>query len=203
MEQNNQSYYSETNLQPVGHSIEIFDNLLPKTTEDFLEKYIHNELRKELPPFPIHYIRNINTIEDPREDVGFAHEMQKYQDNQTTPNTLSLLSPLFALSFHKNFIPFNIYTSRVFLQTPKLTEKNINIHTDLPHPHWVCLYYVNDSSGDTTFYELDKKTEIGKASPKKGRIVLFDGTIPHIGGVSTKSTRTVINISFNKYNLNK
>ena len=183
--------------------IEVIDNLLPEATVDFLDKYIHNELSRELPAFPIHYVRNITTHTDPRDDPGFAHEIQRYNEDSHTPNTLPLLSPLYALGFHKNFIPFNVYTSRVFLQVPKPNTNNLSIHTDLTHPHWVCLYYVNDSDGDTIFYLNDKKTEIKRVSPKKGRIAFFDGTIPHTGGVPSNSTRTVLNINFNKYVLSK
>lgn len=54
-------------------------------------------------------------------------------------------------------------------------------HIDLPFPHIVLLYYVNDSTGPTIFYEKkdDKFVEIEKIEPKRGRLVCFDGDIFH------------------------
>jgi len=63
---------------------------------------------------------------------------------------------------------------------------------DLPFDHLVVLYYVNDSDGDTVFF--NKQNEIVKSvSPKKGRVVAFDGSIYHGGGIPKKGPRCAIN----------
>lgn len=85
-------------------------------------------------------------------------------------------------------------------------------HVDRPDLHYVCLYYVNDSDGDTVIYKkmsdgryenslqmdidptsLDVLTSI---SPKKGRCVLFDGRHYHASTRPTSNIRTVINFNF-------
>jgi hypothetical protein len=57
---------------------------------------------------------------------------------------------------------------------------DLNPHIDYPDPiAWVLVYYVNDSDGDTVFYDLDHKTEIFRCQYKKGRAVLFPANIHH------------------------
>ena len=85
---------------------------------------------------------------------------------------------------------------RVWIQIPNNGMPIHPPHTDLDFPHWVCLYYVNDSDGDTIFFKDDQKTKIKSVSPKKGRIVFFDGSIYHSSSVPTKHHRIVVNINF-------
>ena len=50
-------------------------------------------------------------------------------------------------------------------------------HTDDQEPHWVLIYYVNDSDGDTCLFEGDEVTK--RITPKRGRVLVFDGSIRH------------------------
>lgn len=69
---------------------------------------------------------------------------------------------------------------------------------------FVCIYYVNDSDGETVIFNETKSqsvpthfTEKESIKPKKGRMVIFDGRYYHSGGVpSTTSERCVINFNF-------
>ena len=60
-----------------------------------------------------------------------------------------------------------------------------------------CIYYVNDSDGDTLFFDSSNKLNvIERVSPKKGRFVLFDGNILHTGQHPIKNKkRMVVNIN--------
>ena len=74
------------------------------------------------------------------------------------------------------------------------TQSTSNMpHIDYPDPHIVMLYYVNDSSGPTTFY--NKKFKVKKeVMPKKGRIIMFDGSTYHSSTPPiTNDYRCVIN----------
>ena len=64
----------------------------------------------------------------------------------------------------------------------------------MDEPHLVCLYYINDSDGDTIFF--NKNNIIKEVSPKKGRIALFDGSIEHSAGIPKTSPRFILNINF-------
>lgn len=90
-----------------------------------------------------------------------------------------------------------------------------NIHVNMLIPHLVMLYYVNDCDGDTILY--DKTLEdipdgipypekyhnlniTHRISPKKGRILFFDGRIYHAPSTPTKSIRCIITMDlFGKF----
>ena len=83
-------------------------------------------------------------------------------------------------------------------------------HTDIPVDHFVMLYYVCDSDGDTIIYNekcnnLDDyddninvvKNKIfsiqKKVTPKQGRVVLFNGKLYHTAEQPNNNIRCVVN----------
>ncbi len=101
-----------------------------------------------------------------------------------------------------------IYNARSFMHFPlasELRKEYDNPHIDIGYEHLVCLYYVNDSDGDTFLFNKtkkdgpiskDSKLEILKrVSPKKGRAVLFDGSRYHSSSGPTKDIRCIINFN--------
>jgi hypothetical protein len=76
-------------------------------------------------------------------------------------------------------------------------------HIDQDRPHKVFLYYVNDSDGDTFFFNEkfpenpQTFTVESQASPKMGRAVFFDGYTYHASSSPTQSKmRCILNIDF-------
>ena len=62
----------------------------------------------------------------------------------------------------------NILFARIFLTVPYKTENDTPVlHVDLDFPHKSLIYYVNDSEGDTVFFEKDYETIIDSVKPKK------------------------------------
>jgi hypothetical protein len=102
-----------------------------------------------------------------------------------------------------------IFNARSFMHFPTpadIRKEYDNPHIDIGYPHLVCLYYVNDTDGDTYLFDKtkrdlsyvtkDTKLEIIKSvSPKKGRLVLFDGARYHSSSAPTKDIRCIINFN--------
>jgi hypothetical protein len=84
----------------------------------------------------------------------------------------------------------------------KVYEPNINAH-NTPHidtalEHWVVLYYVTDSDGDTFIFDNDLTIK-QRISPQQGQILIFDGLSLHAGMHPRFSDyRIVINFNFLK-----
>lgn len=67
-----------------------------------------------------------------------------------------------------------------------------NIH----HNHGVVILYLNDSDGDTCIYKDNSRDIETLITPKQGRVVVFDGTYVHSGGVPVNSNiRLVLNVN--------
>ncbi len=77
-----------------------------------------------------------------------------------------------------------------YFNTPHIDEPTLK--------HWVCIYYLNDSDGDTLLFEDEKATKvIHSVSPKKGRFLFFKGDVTHAGKHPIDSkVRIVINMDF-------
>ena len=83
-------------------------------------------------------------------------------------------------------------------------------HIDFPFPNTAAVFYVNESDGDTIFYNIKPEQsspvqyyqnleEYERVSPKVNRLVLFDGDSLHTGCSPTKhKNRILINSNFIK-----
>jgi len=71
-------------------------------------------------------------------------------------------------------------------------------HVDIEESNYIsCVYYVNNSSGDTIIFD-DQKNIVKSVSPKKGTGVLFDSNMLHSGSYPKKENepRFVMNFLF-------
>lgn len=136
---------------------------------------------------------------------GLLHPLKV--DGQIKSHLYNLVLPIVFNSVDKiGFKLHDIFQGRCFLQLPSNTGTN-NPHIDLGFPHLVCLYYVNDSDGDTVVYEQtsDKVDEINvknttftekqRVSPKKGRVLLFNGKYYHSSSSPAMTQRCIINFN--------
>ena len=102
-----------------------------------------------------------------------------------------------------NLSNLEIIIGRSFLQCPINTDGTVDTpHIDLDdnESFIVALYYVCDSDGDTIIYNERKEQPEGqytikqKVTPKKGRIVIFDGCLYHTAEQPVlKNTRCIVN----------
>ena len=174
--------------------IEIYEDIVPIGLQDRIEYFILESKRVNWT-----FDNNISGIKN-TSSPGFSSQLFSARDNPPTPpispNFFTLTQPLYSLCKFSNINLFDIFEARLFLQLPSPTPGPImsGLHTDLSFPHWVCIYYVNDSDGDTIFFD-DNKKEIKRVSPKRGRVVFFNGVIKHIGSNPTQ-LRSIINFNF-------
>ena len=182
----------------IKEPITYYDNIIPLKKQNFIRDLLLSDIKGL--NFPYYYTRNLTGVDDPNNpnpERGFGSLL--YSPNTNIKNDLlfSLLTPFYTLINQLDLLLYEISNCRTYLQIPSSnTSKTLPPHTDQSYPHLVFLYYANDSDGDTVFYEQDQKTEITRVSPKKGRAVIFDGSIPHSGSTPTKSERVTININF-------
>lgn len=180
----------------------IHDDLVPLGLQDKLHYTIFS--RYESYHLPLHYRSNITGNKESlgkSEEQGFGTQIygvdNSFIERRVTAHKHSglLLSPLYSITEKLNITIWEILNARVFMMLAK-GNKSITTypHVDLNFPHIVCLYYVNDTDGDTVFYEGDK--EINRVTPKKGRCVIFDGRIYHASSTPTLNDRAIINYNF-------
>jgi hypothetical protein len=137
---------------------------------------------------------------------GLVHPLKV--DGQVKSHLYNLTLPLIFNSIDTiGFKYHDIFQGRSFLQFPNPESLVNNPHIDLTFPHLVCLYYVNDSDGDTILYEqtsndfgeVDVKskefTVKKRVSPKRGRVLLFDGKYYHSSSSPTSNQRCIINFN--------
>lgn len=122
--------------------------------------------------------------------VSFEHVLKSSTKLTEHFGNFSKVPQLVCSELNINFI--DIIAARLFITVPhKTTLDYYAPHTDRPEEHLGLIYYVNDSDGDTIFFEGDK--ELQRVSPKKGRIVIFDGNTLHAGGFPTDNPRCIVN----------
>ena len=175
--------------------IQVFDDLIPIDLQNILEEECKQKMEW-------YYVNNIGSTDKKNYMPGLTHSFENI-----TPNFVPAvnspyfkyfsLNILYLLSNKMNFYIDRVLAGRFFMHLPGYeVNKKDHIHNDFQFPHWVCLYYVTDSEGDTILFDKDKKTEIKRISPKKGRIAFFDGSIPHCSSRPKDTTRIILNIDF-------
>lgn len=147
--------------------------------------------------------------EDTLDSFQFEHFIVSSKNGVLDPLLLSeVISPL-VNEYQKNYSNFpnltNVSRAKINILTQNnLSDNKYNIpHIDDDIEHFVMVYYVNDSDGDTYIfnetYDKTKKelTIYQRIKPKKGKFLVFDGKYFHSSSNPQKSTiRSVININF-------
>jgi hypothetical protein len=177
--------------------IEVYDNILPKKLEDKIESLILDV--NFLPLFPLYYQSN-NTYTTDHPLYSFTPGLfHTFKNGDTYSKYEDFLSQvLYNFCSKRNIIVNHFFKGKVFVDLPSPNPGlDLPPHIDIPgRNHWVLLYYINDSDGDTVLFKDDQTTEIKRVTPKKGRMVFFDGSIPHCGSRSATNTRSAVNFNF-------
>lgn len=222
-----------SNFPDLDKSVIVFDNLINENKADFIEKYILDRVTWQFNSYTTSIgkdkkFEDLNNINDqfqfvcPLLNNVDAPNAKKINFVNTQENeSLILLYPLLEVCFKQKIELYenSILRIKANLQTRKEDKKGNQFsipHIDcmLPSKNYTLIYYVNDSDGDTFFFneevnslsnmhdvsELDKLTVYRRVTPKKGRAVLFRSDILHAGSHPKKSEkRIIINYNFFPY----
>lgn len=195
--------------------IKVFNDLLPQSYVEELNSMICSR------EFPWYYNESIaNSYEDEyaifdkslvNTTPGLTHTILSDEGHKSF--AFDIVKPIILfLEKKENIILKNFLRIRLrrTLPYPGHADGLHNIpHCDFqnhPEPYRTLVYYVEDSDGDTVFFN---KVYTGKSTskemmhvimrnpPKKGNCVYFDGNIYHAGNNPMRhSTRTIINFDF-------
>lgn len=172
----------------------IIDDAIPSWQQDFVEllllgKSTDKKINTGMMPF---YCKYESTAEEGGNvPLSFTHVLKSNDSSSDYLNQLAFL-PKTACDY-QNIIMHQIIQARAFVVVPHKTDlDHYAPHTDIPEDHTVCIYYVNDADGDTVFFDDDLNI-IKRVSPKKGRLILFNGKIMHGGGIPKDGPRCIIN----------
>ena len=187
--------------------IEIIDDLLNIEEQNYIESVLRD------PYFTWYLSVEESTVEGNKDNtlnikncleyLQFVHVIDKYDKTNNTSfrnSEATIVEYLIDRIKNKKDISLkNIIRSKANLQTQHSNNQpgyHNTPHTDLEKKHKVLLYCVNENDGITYFFD-NKYNIIKKINSKKGRIVLFDGSIIHAGTHPINSKlRLMINIDF-------
>jgi len=189
--------------------IQVFDNLLSPEDEDIIlretlsQKYVGVDNISPLKE----RITDTNSLpvlyQEALPGDGIKGPLQKY---------LKLILSVTKINSNINFGQAQRWKINKLSPTEDKSIDKWGLHVDQYEPHYSIIYYINDSDGDTVFYndtlgdkfpnwmtllgkdkDLSYWSELKRVSPKKGRIVIFDGRIFHRSSYPTTQDRYILN----------
>tara|TARA_Y100001970_G_scaffold252813_1_gene326929 strand:+ start:389 stop:910 length:522 start_codon:yes stop_codon:yes gene_type:complete len=168
--------------------MKIIDNALPESTADFLEDMTTR--------FDFQWSYQVD-----REFASFAKPLYDYHTKKSIVDEANFIrfESIVNLLGEKSSIDKESYITRVRFGM-NIPMPNEELHQapiiDQRDKHTVVMYFVNDSTGDTYFFD-NKLEVIDSVTPKKNRLVVFDGGIPHACSYPQSGQRITLNLNFN------
>ena len=193
----------------MDNQILVFDDIINVEHQEKIKNILlGDEILNDIGEFPWYLTKDVTNDNlpdsgDSQKRPGFFHGFVTYNDDGLG-NISSVFHKIFLELIQNSCEKLNIrevdvYQGRSFLQLPLFSERTSvdTPHTDLCEKHFVMLYYVKDSDGDTIIYneteKSDKYTIKQKVTPKQGRVVLFDGSLYHTAEQPINNVRCIVN----------
>jgi len=167
--------------------IMVFDDIIPVEEQNKLEELL---LGKNFPWF---YLSDITDdfAKNSQNRPALSHIF--ILNSEINSSYIEDVRPIIdATSSALHYTKTNILRINSILQFPlNLKSRKLDTpHIDTEKKHKVFLYYVTDNEAHTIIYN-NKFTR--KIKPKKGRVVVFDGSLLHTAEQPTENIRCVIN----------
>lgn len=176
--------------------------------DDIIDQHMQKAFHLDMMGADWKFLNDVSGVNSQYPSHGFSHVFTHPEKDKKSPvySIIKILHERTALLIPNS----KVYYARSFLQLPlakQYTKEHNGIHVDLPAdiPHVACVYYVNGSDGDTIIYDQTINTVPGdsknvklvehqRVTPKRGRIVLFDGSRYHCSSQPTINYRCIINM---------
>ena len=183
--------------KPIDESnIRVYDDLVPDYLQDFFELSILGRAgARTIHPTVQFKCKYEDTAIDTNgsSPMSFYHVLKSSAENSDHFENFYEIPRLFCKQH--DLLLREILAARIYLITPQKTDlAHYKPHIDFSFPHTVLLYYVNDADGNTVFVDHNQKV-FREVEPKKGRLLAFDGSLYHGGGVPKNSARCVVNFN--------
>ena len=187
--------------------IYVIDDFIDVKYQENIKNILMGDYQYEGKDFPWYYTSDVTIAGEPESQnrPALFHSYVEHTDGELVGKKITVFHNLFLDMLKKvckdmNIKNINVLQGRSFLQFP-LNLKNRSVdtpHVDLHRrKHFVALYYVCDSDGDTIIYNerMESKTYTikQKITPKQGRIVLFDGSLYHTAEQPLNNARCIVN----------
>ena len=184
----------------------VFDDIIDLEYQERIKNILIGERPFEGYFFPWYFTQDVTKHNDvdSQKRSAFFHGYVISNDDNTIGTIDSVFHDLFVSLIENacNKIDrknVSIIKGRSFLQLPInfKGEREDTPHVDIVDDHFVILYYVCDSDGDTIIYneqvKSDRYTVQKRITPKQGRVVLFDGSYYHTAEQPLNNIRCVVN----------
>ena len=182
--------------------IYVFDDIIEKDYQNKIKDVLIGQVRYNDEDFPWYYIDDVTASGDyeTQKRGAFVHDYVHYEYGIESDFHYLFLDLIKASCSKLKIKEVDALQGRSFLQLPtNIKREDVDSpHTDMQFKHFVMLYYVCDSDGDTIIYNEKIISEKGftvqkKITPKQGRVVLFDGSLYHTAQQPNNNIRCVVN----------
>ena len=182
--------------------IYVFDDIIEKDYQNKIKNILIGEGRYNNEDFPWYYIDDVTASGDYENQKrgAFCHDYVHYEYGIESDFHYLFLDLIKKSCSKLKIKEVDALQGRSFLQLPtNIKREDVDSpHTDMQFKHFVMLYYVCDSDGDTIIYNEKMISEKGftvqkKVTPKQGRVVLFDGALYHTAQQPNHNLRCVVN----------
>ena len=193
--------------------IYVFDDIIEKDYQNKIKSILIGQVRYNDEDFPWYYIDDVTGVGYESQKRGaFVHDYVHYEFGIESDFHYLFLDLIKKSCSKLKIKEVDVLQGRSFFQLPTSIKKEDvdSPHVDMPHQHFVVLYYVCDSDGDTIIYnekcrdlnefnnnlkvvEKTRFTIQRKITPKQGRVVLFNGLLYHTAEQPNKDIRCIVN----------
>lgn len=181
-----------------------------RIVDNFINKTYHKEILNNLEsPYTDWYLqKNLTTNENSINPKSFGFNRWYYDEKGwRQAQSVEFIKPLIfsIMDEVKSLQPIRVRADMTMQSDDNFLHQ---VHIDYPTPNITTIYYVNETDGNTIFYEerttdpqekfdINKLTVKKEIEPKPNRLVIFDGFQLHTGSSPKNySNRILINSNY-------